>query len=447
MYLPGDRDLARSRWFNVAHYITDFDISPDGNRAVFTARGDIYTVPAKEGSIRNLTQTPGINEHYAAWSPDSKWLAYLSDRTGEDELYITPQDGMGKEIRITTDGRMTRMPPVWSPDSKKLLFADKDVRLFYVDVDQKTPVFIDQGKYNDITQYVWSPDSKWVAYAKQEENTNSTINLYSLVDKKITPATSSFNNSSSPSFDPDGKYLVFLSERDYNEVLGVYDFEFANPKADRVYLITLRADLPSPFAPRSDEAGKKTDESADKDEAKPGDKEKKEAEDVVKNFRIDLAGIENRVVAVPMAPENIMRVKAGKNGVYYSTGPINGLAGPLAGEEPAIHVYDLKERKDNVLVTGAIPFELSFDGSKLIYAGGAGGGGEEEVGPRSQTFGIIDAKPSGTPHKVGDGALNLSSMEMRIDPPAEWNQNVQRSVAPGARLLLRHVDEWRRLGR
>jgi tricorn protease len=422
VYLPGDRDLARSRWTNVAHYITDFDISPDGNRAVFTARGDIYTVPAKEGSIRNLTQTPGINEHYAAWSPDSKWLAYLSDRTGEDELYITPQDGMGKEIRITTDGRMTRMPPVWSPDSKKLLFADKDVRLFYVDVDQKTPVFIDQGKYNDITQYVWSPDSKWVAYAKQEENTNSTINLYSLVDKKITPATSSFNNSSSPSFDPDGKYLVFLSERDYNEVLGVYDFEFANPKADRVYLITLRADLPSPFAPRSDEAGKKTDESADKDEAKPGDKEKKEAEDVVKNFRIDLAGIENRVVAVPMAPENIMRVKAGKNGVYYSTGPINGLAGPLAGEEPAIHVYDLKERKDNVLVTGAIPFELSFDGSKLIYAGGAGGGGEEEVGPRSQTFGIIDAKPSGTPHKVGDGALNLSSMEMRIDPPAEWNQ-------------------------
>jgi tricorn protease len=422
VYLPGDRDLARSRWTNVAHYITDFDISPDGNRAVFTARGDIYTVPAKEGSIRNLTQTPGINEHYAAWSPDSKWVAYISDRTGEDELYITPQDGMGKEIRITTDGRMTRMPPVWSPDSKKLLFADKDVRLFYVDVDQKTPVFIDQGKYNDITQYVWSPDSRWVAYAKQEENTNSTINLYSLVDKKITPATSSFNNSSSPSFDPDGKYLVFLSERDYNEVLGVYDFEFANPKADRVYLITLRVDLPSPFAPRSDEAGKKTDESADKDEAKPGDKEKKEPADVVKNFRIDLAGIENRVVAVPMAPENIMRVKAGKNGVYYSTGPINGLAGPLAGEEPAIHVYDLKERKDNVLVTGAIPFELSFDGSKLIYAGGAGGGGEEEVGPRSQTFGIIDAKPSGTPHKAGDGALNLSSMEMRIDPPAEWNQ-------------------------
>ena len=134
-----------------------------------------------------------------------------------------------------------------------MLFADKDLRLFYVDIDQKTPVQIDQGKYFDITEYVWSPDSKWVAYAKQEENNNSTINLYSLADKKITPVTTSFNNSSSPAFDPGGKYLFFVSQRDYNEVLGVFDFEFANPKADRVYIVTLRADLPSPFAPQSDE--------------------------------------------------------------------------------------------------------------------------------------------------------------------------------------------------
>ena len=421
VYLPGDRDLARPHWTNVARYITDFDISPEGNRAVFTARGDIFTVPAKEGSIRNLTQTPGIRERYAAWSPDSKWIAYLSDRSGEDELYITPQDGMGKEIRITTDGQMTRMPPVWSPDSKKLLFADKDLRLFYVDLDQKTPVQIDQGKYFDITEYVWSPDSKWVAYAKQEENTNNTINLYSLADKKITPVTASFNSSRAPVFDPGGKYLFFLSQRDYNEVLGVYDFEFSNPKADRVYLVTLRADLPSPFAPQSDEAGKKKDDTAGDDQAQAAEREKKAAEEVVKNFRIDLAGIENRVVAVPMPPAHLMTLKAAKHGVYYSTAPIEGLSGPLPGEQPAIHVYDLKERKDNVLITGAAPFELSFDGDKLIYASG-GGEEEEDTGPRSRTYGIIDAKPSGSPHNIGDGALNLSSLEMRIDPRAEWQQ-------------------------
>ena len=424
VYLPGDRDLARPRWANVSRYVTDFDISPEGNRAVLTARGDIFTVPAKDGSIRNLTQTPGIREKYAAWSPDGKWIAYLSDRTGEQEIYITPQDGMGKETRITTDGKMFRMPPVWSPDSKKLLFADKDLRLFYVDIDQKTPVLIDQGKYFDITDYVWAPDSKWVAYAKMEENTNSAINLYSLADKKITPVTTSFTSSSNPTFDPGGKYLLFLSQRDYNEVIGVYDFEFSNPKATRVYMVTLRADLPSPFAPKSDEAGKKPDESAGKDEAKSGEKEKKETEDVAKNFRIDLDGIQNRVTALPTPPANIARLQAGKDGIYYSTSPISGLSGALPGEHPAIHVYDLKERKDEVLLTGATSFALSFDSSKLLYSASPSGeaGDDEEPGPHERTFGIIDAKPSGTPHKVGDGTLNLSSMEMRIDPRAEWQQ-------------------------
>ncbi|MGA3323889.1 MAG: PDZ domain-containing protein, partial [Terriglobia bacterium] len=426
VFLPGDRDLARPHWAKVARYVTDFDISPEGNRAALTARGDIFTVPAKDGSIRNLTQTPGIHEKYVAWSPDSKWIAYLSDRSGEDEIYIAPQDGMGKETRITTDGKMFRMPPVWSPDSEKLAFADKDLRLFYVDIDQKTPVLIDQGKYFDITEYVWSPDSKWVAYAKQEVNNNSTINLYSLADKKITPVTTNFTNNSTPTFDPGGKYLFFLSQRDYNEVFGAYDFEFSNPKATRVYVVTLRADLPSPFAPKSDEAGKKPDESTDKDQAKPadkdqakaGEKDKKEAEDVAKNFRIDLAGIENRVVALPMSPANIGVLQAGKNGIYYSTGPIFGLSGPLPGEQSAIHVYDLKERKDEVLLTGTTNFTLSFDGSKLLYAGPGGGGGDEG----GQTYGIIDAKPPGSPHKVGDGALNLSSLQMRIDPRAEWKQ-------------------------
>jgi tricorn protease len=424
VYLPGDRDLARPHWANVARYVTDFDISPEGNRAVLTARGDIFTVPAKEGSIRNLTQTSGVREKYAAWSPDGKWIAYLSDRSGEDEIYITPQDGMGKETRITTDGKMFRMPPVWSPDSKKLLFADKDLRLFYVDIEQKTPVLIDQGKYFDITEYVWSPDSKWVAYAKQEVNNNNTINLYSLADKKITPVTTSFTNNNAPAFDPGGKYLFFLSQRDYNEVLGVYDFEFSNPKATRVYLLTLRADLPSPFAPQSDEAGKKPDEPADKDQAKPGEKDKKEAEDVIKNFRIDLAGIDNRVAALPIPPANIAKLQAGKDGVYYSTVPASGLSGPLPGEQAAIHVYDMKERKDTVLLAGVSSFALSFEGSKLLYAGSRAGGDEddEDPGPRSRTFGIIDAKPSASPHKVGDSALNLSSLDMRIDPPAEWKQ-------------------------
>ena len=425
--LPGERDLMRKRWVTVSKLITDFDLSLDGKRAVFTARGDIFTVPAKEGSIRNLTQTPGIREKYAAWSPDGKWIAYLSDRSGEDELYLVPQDGMGKEVRITTDGKMFRLPPVWSPDSKKLLFADKDVRLFYVDIETKQPVLIDQGKYDDLTDYSWSPDSKWVAYAKAAENRYGVIYLYSLAERKSTAVTTSFTHSWNPVFDPEGKYLYFLSNRDFNEVLGVYDFEFANPKATRVYAVTLRADLPSPFAPKSDEAGAKEPEAAAppkeeaKAEAKPG------AREVPKDFRIDLAGIMDRVVALPIPPASMRDLNAAKDTVYYVTSPVAGLSGPLAGEATAIHAFDLKERKDAVVMAQADHFALSFDGKKLLYSApkGAGGGEEEEeeAGPGARTYGIIDAKPpEKEPHKVGEGALNLTTMRAEINPAEEWNQ-------------------------
>jgi tricorn protease len=424
--LPGDRDLMRKRWATVSKLVMDFDVSPEGKRAVFTARGDVFTVPAKEGSIRNLTQTPGIREKYVAWSPDGKWIAYLSDRSGEDELYLAPQDGMGKEIRLTTDGKMFRLPPVWSPDSKKLLFADKDVRLFYVDIETKQPVLIDQGKYDDLTDYSWSPDSKWVAYAKAAENRYGVIYLYSLADRKSTAVTTSFTQSWNPVFDPAGKYLFFLSNRDYNEVLGVFDFEFANPKATRVYVVTLRADLPSPFAPKSDEAGAKEPEAVPpkeeaKAEAKPATRE------APKDFRIDLTGIMNRVVALPIPPANMRGLNAAKDTVYYVTTPVAGLSGPLAGETPAIHAFDLKERKDSVLIAQADHYALSFDGAKLLYSApkeAAGGEEEEEeAGPGARTYGIIDAKPpEKEPHKVGEGALNLSTMRAEVNPVEEWSQ-------------------------
>ena len=430
IYLPGDRDLARKHWTNTSKWVTAYDISPDGKRAVFSARGDVYTVPAKDGSIRNLTQTPGIREDYATWSPDGRWIAYLSDRTGEQELYLMPQDGNGKEIRVTTDGTMFRLPPVWSPDSKKLLYADKSVRLFYVDVDAKKPVQIDQGKYADLTDYSWSPDSQWVTYAKAAENNNSVVYLYSLTDKKITSVTTSFYDSRNPVIDPDGKYLDFLSNRDYNEVIGVYDAEFANPKATRVYVVTLRADTPSPFAPQSDEVEIKKADAAQTDQSKTKDAkgETKEAEKPAEKkepFRIDLDGIGNRIVSLPIPPANMRSLAAAKGFVFYTTAPIFGIAGPLPGEGSAIHVFDLKERKDQILVDGATGFALSFDGKKLLYSAPKGGGGveDEEGDPSSNVYGIVDATPpSGSPHKPGDGALDLSGMRAQIDPRAEWQQ-------------------------
>src|SRR5207249_5982738 len=230
IYLPGERNQTMKRWTSVSKNVTDFDISPEGKRAVFAARGDVFTVPAKDGSTRNLTHTPGIREKSVAWSPDGRWVAYVSDRSGEDEIYIAPHDGMGKEQQVTTGYKGFKYAIAWSPDSKKLGWGDKDCRIWYVDINEKKPVEIDRGKYGEILNYSWSPDSKWLAYDKNAENFFAFVNLYSLADRKITPVTTSMTNSFVPVFDSDGKYLYFLSDRDFNEVLGNVDFEFANPK-------------------------------------------------------------------------------------------------------------------------------------------------------------------------------------------------------------------------
>jgi tricorn protease len=439
--LPADRAQVMKHWDNVSKLVTDFDIAPDGKRAVFAARGDVFTVPAKEGSIRNLTRTPGIREQKVSWSPDGRWIAYISDRTGEDEIYIAPQDGLGKEQQITSGYKGFKFPPAWSPDSKKIAWADKDLNLWYEDITEKKPVQVDHAKYAEITNYSWAPDSKWLAYDKQEENLYSIVHLYSIAEHKSTPVTTGMANSYNPMFDPEGKYLYFLSDRDFNEVLGNVDFEFANPKTTRVYVVTLKKDEPSPFGVQSDETEVKKNEPSPmtmeqnaatdaksqkaqkKDEAKNSegdkdkdkDKEKKEKEKPVE-VKVDLDGIQDRVVAVPVEPAVVRTFATAKGFLYYSTAPIQGLSGPVPGESSAVHAYDLKERKEKTLIENVEHFALSFDGSKLLYesAGGAPGA--------AHTYGIIDAKPAGEAKKVGDGALSLNGMRAEIDPTQEWKE-------------------------
>ncbi|HYT23931.1 MAG TPA: PDZ domain-containing protein, partial [Candidatus Polarisedimenticolia bacterium] len=433
--VPGENDETLKHWTSVSKLVTDFDISPDGKRAVFAARGDVFTVPAKEGSARNLTRTQGIRERGAAWSPDGRWIAYISDRTGEAELFITAQDGLGKEQQITRGYKGFKFSPLWSPNNKKLAWADKDLRLWYVDIADKEPVEVDRAKYAEIANYSWSPDSKWLAYDKQDENGNSAVQLYSLADKEITPITNSFTNSYSPVFDPAGKYLYFISNRDFNEVLGNVDFEFANPKAARVYVVTLRTDEPSPFPALSDEVAIKKEELApaasaaegEKNQAKHKAKDKAKKEDEkpksddkepAKNFKIDLDSIQNRVVALTMPPAQIQTLGAAKDLVLYSTTPIPGLSGPLPGETSAVHAFDLKERKDKVLIENVEQFAVSFDGSKLLYQSGEA---DPATAPTPRTYGIIDTKAD-SPKKIGEGALNLGGLRAEVDPPQEWKQ-------------------------
>jgi tricorn protease len=431
IFLPGERPQTLKHWVDVSKNITDFEISPDGKRAVFSARGDVFTVPAKEGSARNLTKTPGIREKSVAWSPDGRWVAYISDRSGEDEIYISRQDGMGAEQQITSGYKGFKFQPVWSPDSKKIAWADKDLRLWYVDISDKKPVEVTHNKYGEIVNYNWSPDSKWLTYDENSQNNYSVVELYSLADRKITSVTTDMTTSNTPIFDPEGRYLYFLSDRDYNEVLGNVDFEFANPKTTRVYVVTLRKDEPSPFPALSDETQVKKEspdvlvppEAAKQPEKKKSPPKEKEQpketkapetgsvqeKEKPKEFAIDLDGIQNRVIALPMDPSVIRGFNVAKGYIYYLSAPIQGLSGPITGESSAVHAYDLKERKDKVLIPNVETFTVSFDGSKLLYHA------------EGQTYGIIDAKPDGE-KKVGEGKLNLSTMRAAVDPPQEWKQ-------------------------
>jgi len=444
IHVNGERDQAMRHWADASRNITDFDLAPDGKRAVFAARGEVLTVPAKEGSVRNLTNSPGVREQKVAWSPNGQWIAYVSDHTGEDEIFIAPQDGLGPEQQITTGHKGFMFQPVWSPDSSKIAWADQTLRLWYVDLKGKKPVEVDRGKFAEIVNYSWSPDSQWLAYDKQQNTGFSIVYLYSMADRKISAVTSPLNNSYAPVFDRGKRYLYFLSDRDFNEVLGNVDFEFANPKTTRVYVVTLTADEPSPFPALSDETKVKTEEpamtpptaepksaskknkqpntpppDADAQDRKIGNQktEEKSVETETKQpprvFKIDLDGIQNRIIALATPPAQIRNFDASKDAIYYSSSPIQGLSGPILGETPAIHAYDLKDRKDKVLIEGADRFVLSYDGSKLLYRA-------EGDGPPK--FGVVDAKPSDSPHKPGDGALNLSGMRVQVDPPQEWKE-------------------------
>lgn len=271
-----DLAIGRSALVDASKHIESVNLAPDGERTITVARGDLFSVPAKSGTPRNLTKTPGAHERDAVWSPDGKWIAYNSDVTGENELYIRSQDGKGEPQQITSGADTYYYAPKWSPDSKKLLWSDRLQRLRYVDVTTKAITLVDQDKYGEILGYNWSPDSQWITWARPEQNEMPRVYLYSLANKQQTGVTDSWYGSGEAVFSDDGKYLLLTSARDFKPTFG--DQEFANVYRDmqRVYLVTLAKEIANPLAPKSDEVGKAA-EKREKEKAKEAEEKKPEA--------------------------------------------------------------------------------------------------------------------------------------------------------------------------
>ncbi len=394
IFIQDDRDGGRGGLVDVSKSVNSYEIAPDGNRALFETRGDLFTVPVKNGNTRDLTATPGVHERNPKWSPDGKWIAFVSDASGEDEITILPQDGSGPAVQLTTGGDTYKYEVFWSPDSRKLLWADKKNRLQFVDVGTKKVTPVAQAAEWEIRQYAWSPDSKWIAYAKPEEKKMTTVYLYGLDGRQTIPVTDGWFSSYGPAFSSDGKYLFFVSNRSFRPTYGQTEWNHIYLDMAKIYLVTLARDTHSPFEPKSDEVNI-GEEKAEKE--KNGAKEtKKDAPPVT--VRVDADGLQSRIAVVPITPSGYYNLQSVGTKLYYVR---NG----SKDEKAKLMLYDLDKLKETDLgeVGG---FEISADGKKMLVN-------------QEGAYAIIDLPTAKIEAK---DRLNLSDLKVTLDRHAEWKQ-------------------------
>ena len=426
IHISGDLPATRPHFEKVADKIQNAAISPTGVRAVFEARGEILTVPAEKGDVRNLTRTTAVAERDPAWSPDGKSIAFFSDESGEYALHIVDQTGLGSVKKINLGNPPSFFySPNWSPDSKKITYTDKRLNLWYVDVEKGTPVKVTSDRYEDPNSTMnetWSPDSKWLTYAKFLENHMRNVFVYSLETGKESQITDGTSDVRYPVFDKNGKSLYFAASTDLGLSIGWLDLSsLQHPVTRSVYAVVLKKGDPSPVEPQSDEekaaSGEKNKE-ADKDKAKEADKstekgkegEKKEDDkkDEVK-VTVDLDGIGQRIVALPIKAANYVALDVGKTGVLF----LSEIPDVPSLKEPtlvSVSKFELSTRKAEPFLSGVSAFVVSANGEKALYRQGPG--------PHAPWFIAATAVIP----KPGDGALKLDGMEVYTDPRVEWNQ-------------------------
>lgn len=412
-----DKPETRPYYKTVDKWIESFWLSPSGKRALFEARGDIFTVPAEHGEVRNITRTQGVRERTPAWSPDGNCIVYQSDATGEYEFYLADPLGKASATQLTRDSKSWIFGPVWSPDSKYIAFAEKSLRLRILEVATGKIIDADQARYSDINNIVWAPDSRWLAYAKDSENRMSAVWLYSLEQKKATQLTDDYSDNFDPAFDPDGRYLYFMSRRDFNLHFSDFEFAYLYDRSLRVYVGTLRKNMPSPFAPRSDEEKGNEDKAADS-RAK-ADTAKARG---VAPINIDSEGFAQRVVAFNIPAGDYGGLQAVKEGPVYLRS---------AEGKTSLFRFNLEKRKEETILAEINNYDLSADGKKVIYHKG-------------DSYGIVDIAAD---QKL-EGKLATDKMIMNVNPKLEWKQmfedvwRIERDWFYDPNL---HGVDWRRM--
>lgn len=408
--VSGDLPQRRPYFQNVAKHLMNPDISPNGVRAVFQAHGDILTVPTKHGSVVNITSSPGAMDRDPAWSPDGKSIAYFSDRDGEYDLYIRPQEGGPARKIALGQNDAFYYDATWSPDGKKIVFNDQKNNLWLVDLTarQPKPVLITTNGFingfgNAGFQSAWSPDSEWIAFVKTLSNYMNGAFIYSLADGKTTQVTDGTSDCEYPQFDADGKYLYFAASTDSGPSSGTDIATLAHPVMYHIYALTLRADTPSPLAPQAgfDEPASSSSSAASAN----ADKDKKKNAPPPK-VAIDFENLASRAVPLPIQPANYRDMTVGKAGVLYlEKGPMVMLPENMGKQGPAFTIqrFTLKDRKTEDVLDGVKQFVLAADGTRMLYEKG------------DNDWFISDAEPKAKPDK-----LDTKDMRVYVVPHEQW---------------------------
>jgi tricorn protease len=413
--VPGDRPKIRPRNVDASDWIESIALSPNAKRITVEARGDVWTVPAKNGSPRNLTRTSGIAEREPRWSPDGKSIAYFSDATGEYEMYVRPSDGNGEPQMLTKDGKGYRYQPTWSPDSKWLYHCDKTGAMWMYSFDNKESKQFDRDPSAAPTTVQWSHNSEWLVYARNEDERipRSSLWVYNVVNGTKRKLTSGFFNDANPTFDRKGEFVYFSSSRAFNapkyEDVGT---TFVYSGTEVLMAMPLRTEVKLPLQPESDEEppADKQDSNSSKDnegDKKEGDSKEKPKEEPFKPFAIDADGIESRSFQIPVKQGNFGRVLVNEKGhlIYARVTSRDEEDQATAG---SIQLFDFasKDRKEQAVVDGKTEFSLTPDGKKLL------------VVENPKKLWIVDPAPA---QKL-ENAVPMTGLNTMIDPRSEWKQ-------------------------
>ena len=405
--VPADATTSRPQAVNAADFIESFALSPGGERVGIVARGDIFSVPVEHGTTRNLTRSSNAHDREAAWSTDGKRLAYVSDRSGEEEIYIQTQDGNDPAEQLTSGSTVRYYAPRWSGDDRRIAVADSTGRLYVIDVATKRRVTVARDPADLTQDYCWSPDGQFLSYSLNEPNGFSGVFIWSWADGKSRRMTPPFANAHSPAWSPDGDMLYFLSDREYQPQLSTVEFDFATDRQTGIFAVTLRKDVKNPFGIRDDEPG---DEDA-KTPTKEHDKDKSKA-GIRPAVRIDFDGVEQRAIRVPMEADNLSNLSVGDEVLLYQrSGP--PYYGREAGIKTSVMAYSIKDREAKLVAEDVSAWSATADGKHVLA----------QLSTKEFKYFEVGKSDAKSDDKTDEAKpVSLAGMATTRVPAAEWRE-------------------------